>query len=167
MTISKLTKFLQPASSASLSILAIKPSAFGVKSQYILKKMPVPSKMPKQSIWKRLTPQMLASATTGYHGSSTKSIGVQLQTGELDDKKKKIYVGTLAEAVHYAAKKSELDGSNPVVLKLFSEQKSQMNDFAIEGHGVSQGQGAFSYILAEKGKVYIQEAFESEEFTQA
>ena len=160
MTISKFTKFLQPAASAPISIMAIKPNSFGVKGEYVLNK--ISSNMPKQSLWKRLIPKVLASDTTGYHGTSMKALGNQLETGEFEDKGKKIYVGTLAEAVHYAAKKSSLDGSRPIVLKVYSDQKAIDNDFSMEGHGVSVGLGAFSYLLAENGKVYIQEAFETQ-----
>lgn len=156
MTISKLSKILtEPVK----KVAAVLPATAGEKGHFQLTQLPIEAGI-KPALLKRIF-----GSTTGYHGTSTKALGEQLKKRQFENRSKKIYFGTLEEAVHYAAKRSLSDKSQPLVLKIYSEQAPKGNELLpsqLEGHGVSIGLGDYSYLSTENNPVYIQKAYKPE-----
>ncbi|HSX11905.1 MAG TPA: hypothetical protein VLF61_00240 [Rhabdochlamydiaceae bacterium] len=145
-------------------IKAILPYTAGKLGQFRLTQLPQQPAI-KPGLLKRVLPEVVTGVTTGYHGTTTKALGDQLKKGKFEDRGKKIYFAELETAVRYAAQKSSLDKSDAIVVKVYSEQRSKINKLLpseMEGHGVSIGLGAYSYLVPEENPVYIQEVYQQE-----
>lgn len=94
----------------------------------------------------------------GYHGTSMGQLREQLNTGRFENVGKPIYFDRQEVAASYALSKASQDGTDPVVLKVASVGKSEMNNWKTEGWGFG-GKAPFSYFNPDRGEVKIRQAF--------
>lgn len=101
------------------------------------------------------------TTTVGYHGTTEGQIESQLEDGKFENIGKRIYVADKETATSYALKRAERDGTAPIVLKIYSRNKAEMNEISTSSSWSGMGGlGLYRYFPpSDSQEVYIEKAY--------